>query len=130
MALVGYPVTGGTTMTRLDRKSRRAHTIGRALLLVMTLILANGCQSTDVNGDTMPHGDINAVKDAHANELMAIPGVTGVAIGALEEGSDRLCILVLVVEVTDSITSQIPKTLEGHPVRIFVSGEIKPLDDE
>ena len=76
----------------------------------------------------MPQRDINAVKEAHVNELMAIPNVVGVAVGALDDGTP--CILVLVVEETDEIDRRVPKKLEGHPIRVFVSGEIKPMDSD
>ncbi|MEW5875730.1 MAG: hypothetical protein AB1752_11200 [Candidatus Zixiibacteriota bacterium] len=72
--------------------------------------------------------DINAVMESHAAELMAIPGVTGVAIGELEDKTP--CVLVLVLEDSGEITAKIPRTLEGHPVRILVSGEIKPMDGD
>ena len=74
----------------------------------------------------MPKRDINAVMESHVNELMAIRGVTGVAIGALDDGTP--CILVLVLKESEELTRQIPRKLEGHPVRIFESGEIKPMD--
>jgi hypothetical protein len=66
--------------------------------------------------------------DAHVNELMAIPNVTGVAVGAMDDGTP--CILILVVQETEEIGRRVPKTLEGHPVRIFVSGEIKPMQGD
>ena len=74
----------------------------------------------------MPSRDINAAMEAHVDELMAIEGVTGVGIGALDDG--RPCILVLVVRESEELADKIPKTLEGHPVEIFESGEITPLD--
>jgi hypothetical protein len=74
----------------------------------------------------MPRRDITTVMNAHTSELMAIPGVTGVAIGALDDGTP--CILVLVLDDDAEATKKIPKELEGHPVKIFESGEIKPMD--
>ncbi|HUU46620.1 MAG TPA: hypothetical protein VM118_12890 [Acidobacteriota bacterium] len=76
----------------------------------------------------MPQRDIKTVMEAHVDELMAVPGVVGVAIGALDDGTP--CILVLVIEETDEIDRKVPKTLEGHPVSVFVTGEIKPMEDE
>ncbi len=73
----------------------------------------------------MPIRDINAVMDSHTSELMAIPGVVGVAIGETEDKTP--CILVLVAEETSDIKGKIPKVLEGHPVRLLVTGEIKPM---
>jgi hypothetical protein len=63
--------------------------------------------------------------ETHVDELMAIPGVVGVAIGELKDG--RPCIQVLVVEQTQDLRRRLPKTLEGYPVDIVVSGVIKPF---
>ena len=68
--------------------------------------------------------DINKVMEAHAAELMAMPGVNGVAVGETEEGTP--CILVLASN-TEGVYPDIPVMLEGHPVRIFESGEIRPM---
>ena len=73
----------------------------------------------------MPHRDINGVMDAHVSELMAIPDVVGVAVGAMDDGTP--CILVLVARKTKEIGRRVPGNLENYPVRVFVSGEIKPM---
>lgn len=73
----------------------------------------------------MPNRDIKTVQEAHAGTLMSIPGIVGVAIGELEDRTP--CIQVLVVEETDDLARRIPKVLEGHPVVIMVTGEIKPM---
>ncbi len=75
----------------------------------------------------MPQRDINAVLEAHTQELMQIQGVTGTAIGALEDGTP--CILVLVLEESAELDKKIPRTLEGYPVRLMVSGKIVPMKD-
>ena len=75
----------------------------------------------------MPNRDIKTVMEAHVEELMAIPGVVGVAIGELEDRTP--CIQVLVIEQTEELSRRIPKSLEGHPVVIMVSGEIRPMRD-
>jgi hypothetical protein len=71
--------------------------------------------------------DIKAVMDAHVDELMSIPGVVGVAIGAT--GSGAPSIRVLVVEDTNESRKQIPDTLDGHPVVIEVTGKIRGVPD-
>ncbi len=73
----------------------------------------------------MPIRDIKAVMEAHVEDLMAIPGVVGVAIGELDNGTP--CIKVMVIELTDELDRKIPKTLEGHPVLVVESGEFKPM---
>ncbi len=94
----------------------------------MMLSGTSACHPHIESRDEVPQRDINTVMEAHVNDLMAIPGVTGVAIGEMEDKTP--CILVLVVEETDEINRRIPKTLEGHPVRIFESGEIKPMQGD
>ncbi len=69
--------------------------------------------------------DAIRVMDAHVGELMAIPGVAGVAVGALGDG--KPCIRVYVVRETGEHSGKIPKELEGIPVVVEVSGEIRPM---
>ena len=69
--------------------------------------------------------DINDVMQSHTEELMSIPGVVGVYIGALGDGTP--CIKVMVVEKTPELESKIPSVLEGYPLVIVESGEIRPL---
>lgn len=76
----------------------------------------------------MSMDDAIRVMDAHVNELMAIPGVVGVAVGALEGGAP--CIQVLVVKKTPEHDTRIPKEIDGIPVVIEVSGEIRPMSGD
>ena len=68
--------------------------------------------------------DINKVMEAHAAGLMALPGVHGVAVGETEEGAP--CILVLASDAVEA-GRIVPGVIEGHPVRILESGEIRPM---
>jgi hypothetical protein len=72
--------------------------------------------------------DINDVMKTHVNELMALPGVVGVFIGALDNGTP--CIKVMVVKATPELEKKIPRDLEGHPVVIVETGEIRPLSEK
>jgi hypothetical protein len=76
----------------------------------------------------MPIRDINEVMKAHTDELMSLPGVVGVYIGALDDST--LCITVMVKEITSELKQKIPKTLEGHPVVIEETGEIRPMKEK
>ncbi len=96
-----------------------------AALPALVLLGAVACGPQKKGKVDVPSRDINAVMADHTKELMAIPGVTGVAIGELEDKTP--CILVLVVTDTDEIARKIPKVLEGHPVRLMVSGVIRPM---
>jgi hypothetical protein len=95
-----------------------------AVVLVL-LVAGLACQSKQEGNTEVPIRDINAVMEAHAGELMAIPGVVGVAIGETEDKTP--CILVLVKEETDQIKKAVPPKLEGHSTRLLVTGEIKPM---
>lgn len=68
---------------------------------------------------------IEEVLKKHTPELMSIPGVVGTAQGK-KNGKD--CVLVLVIKKTPEITKKIPSSLEGFPVVIQETGEIRSLD--
>jgi hypothetical protein len=70
--------------------------------------------------------DINAVLQAHDRELLAINGVVGVYVGLLDDAKTP-CLKVMVVAQTAELERAIPKTLEGFPVIIEVTGEVRPL---
>lgn len=99
--------------------------IGLVTSAAIALLLVGGCGSEPEGEDALTEQDINSVMDAHAKELMAIEGVTGVAVGALDDGTPS--ILILIMEESDELNSLLPAELEGHPVRTMVSGEIKPM---
>ncbi len=71
---------------------------------------------------------IRDVQEKHTPALMQVPGVVGTAVGALDDGTPYIA--VFVEERTAEIDAQIPTELEGHPVRVRVSGEFRPLQDE
>jgi len=79
------------------------------------------------NGSSSPKREINAVLAAHDKELLAIPGVVGVYVGTLEDLRTP-CLKVMVAEKTDSQRA-IPRSIEGYPVVIEVTGEIRALDN-
>jgi hypothetical protein len=68
---------------------------------------------------------IDTVKEAHTPDLMKIPGVVGVYVGETDDGI--MYIGVMVKKKTPELERQIPATLEGYPVHIEETGEIKPL---
>jgi len=72
--------------------------------------------------------DINDVLRAHDKELLAVPGVVGVYVGVLADGKTA-CLKVMLARKSPETERAIPKTLEGYPVEIEVTGEIKPLGD-
>jgi hypothetical protein len=53
---------------------------------------------------------------------MAIPGVVGVGRG---EKNGAPTVYVMVERMTDSIRAALPDSVEGYPVQVNVTGEIK-----
>jgi len=62
------------------------------------------------------------VKDKHTADLLAIKGVVGVGVGALN-GSP--CIKVFLENGSAALKAKIPKTLDGYPVVTEVTGAFK-----
>ena len=70
---------------------------------------------------------IEEVLKEHTDEWMSIAGVVGTAIGKLE---GQPCIKVLVVKETEELTRRIPSQVEGFPVVIQGTGEIRALESD
>ncbi|MFC1485934.1 hypothetical protein ACFL55_02790 [Candidatus Latescibacterota bacterium] len=68
---------------------------------------------------------IEQVLKENTDRWMSISGVVGTALGELD---GKPCIIILVVEKTPEIIEKIPSTIEGYPVLIQQSGEIKALE--
>ena len=96
----------------------------RAAALV-SLVFLGACGDGSGDGRDMPAQDINTVMEAHVGELMAIEGVTAVAVGALANGTP--CIRVYVVKKTGAVRRRVPRVLGGHPVIVEESGVIRPM---
>jgi len=67
---------------------------------------------------------VKEVLQSHAAALLAIPGVVGVAEGRCD-GSP--CLKVFVAARTPELEEQIPRRLEGYPVVVEETGEIRAL---
>jgi hypothetical protein len=83
-------------------------------------------QSMAQNSSSSPKRDINAVLAAHDKELLAIPNVVGVYVGVLEDGRTP-CLKVMLARKTPEAVRIIPRNLEGYPVVLEVTGEIRAL---
>ncbi len=68
---------------------------------------------------------IDDVLADHDQEILAIPGITMIYVGATREGDP--CIKVGVVTATPEVEERIPKELEGWPVEVEETGEIEPM---
>ena len=78
------------------------------------------------NSSSSPKRDINAVLAAHDKELLAIPGVVGVYVGALEDRRTP-CLKVMLSRETPEAQRTIPRTIEGYPVLVEITGQIRAL---
>lgn len=97
------------------------------LVFVAALAFAVGCQKNMAqNNSPNQKRDINAVLRDHDEELLAIPGVVGVYVALLEDGKTP-CLKVMLARESAETTRALPKTLEGYPVVVEVTGEIRPL---
>ncbi len=100
-------------------------------LFVFGLALLAGCSNlndTNTPNETeMPAKTIEQVQEAHTDHLMSLPGVVGTAIG---ESEGKPCIKVFVSRKTAEIEKGVPKSLEGYPVVVEVTGEFKALDQD
>ena len=65
------------------------------------------------------------VLEEHSEEWMSIPGVVGVAIGELD---GKPCIRILAAERTEEMATRIPSEVEGFPVVIMDTGELRALE--
>ena len=109
--------------------SRRSWSLYAPAFFVFALILfAASRPNMAQTSSPSPKRDINAVLAAHDRELLAIPGVVGVYVGALNDGKTP-CLKVMLAEKNHETERKIPQTLDGYPVITEVTGEIRPLDD-
>src|SRR5438445_13564105 len=66
---------------------------------------------------------IEAVLAAHTDSLMALPAVVGTAIGLCDRAP---CIRVFLADPGAAARRRIPTQLEGYPVKVEVTGPIRP----
>ena len=96
-------------------------------LVVFLLALFFACGQNMAQGSSpSPKRDINVVLAAHDKELLAIPGVVGVYVGTLEDRRTP-CLRVMVARKTAE-SRKVPQSIEGYPIVIEVTGEIRALD--
>jgi hypothetical protein len=73
----------------------------------------------------MGHRTIEQVQQEHTDAWMVIPGVVGTAIG---QCGGKPCILVFTASNSEQVRRTIPPVVEGYPVVIQQSGQIRALD--
>ncbi len=73
----------------------------------------------------MTNVKIREVLKRYTDELMAVPGVVGVAEG---ESKGKPCIRVFVVDRNSEPLKHLPENLEGYLLKIEESGEFRALN--
>lgn len=96
--------------------------------LVLGAGSSNNIKENSKGQNKVPERDINEVMADHVEELIKLPGVVGVYISALDDGTP--CIKIMIVEKMNELEQKIPKFLEGHPVLLIETGEIIPLSEK
>ena len=99
--------------------------VGIGMIVLVSGFLGCAKEKVPRGEKAMPPRTIQEVLKTHTPELMSISGVVGTALG---EQKGELCIKVLVVQKTSELSQKIPSTLEGFPVVIQQTGEIRALD--
>ena len=74
---------------------------------------------------SVPGQPIAVVLSRHNDALLSIPGVVGTGIG---DCGGKPCIKVFVQRKTPALVQRIPAALEGFPVAVEETGEIRALD--
>ncbi len=74
--------------------------------------------------NAMAQKAIEKVIKEHGEELMTVPGVVGMAQGLC---NNKPCIKVYVIKKTPELDKKIPENIEGFPVSIEETGEIRAL---
>ncbi len=86
-----------------------------------------GCHANmPTSSSKSPRRDINAVLADHDRQLLAIPGVVGVYVGLMND-QETPCLKVMLARDDPHLRRDIPQVIEGYPVILEVTGEIKPL---
>ncbi|HZR45147.1 MAG TPA: hypothetical protein VFA47_00475 [Candidatus Manganitrophaceae bacterium] len=100
--------------------------IGLALALMLTIGQGERADGQSEDQPLTENRLAEALKE-HTKELMSYPGVVGTALGACD---GRPCIKVYVVKRTADLDRKILDRLNGYPVEIEESGEIKALPED
>ena len=106
----------------------------RSLSILSLVLLLAGASANRKNADQgLPSEEardmtdlrpINEVLRGHEDEILAIPGVTMIIIGANLQGEP--CIKVGVEVANADVEERIPREMEGWPVVIEETGEVGP----
>lgn len=96
------------------------------LFSIVFLLIFAQCNAQVKDTSNMNRRPITEVLKENQDSLLAIPGVQGFYQGELENGHQ--CIVIMLDSLTEANKKAIPDSLEGYPVKIEVTGKIKPLE--
>jgi hypothetical protein len=92
-----------------------------AIALMLVALSAQPACSEDEAMSEPP--SIEQVKDKHANELLARPGVVSVGIGLAPDGKPAIVVGLEAPQANSAET--LPETLEGYPVITQMIGPVE-----
>jgi hypothetical protein len=100
-----------------------------AAAALAAVLLTAGCRAGDrtppPTEKAVARRPLTEVLAAHTPRLMALAGVVGTCEGALDDGAP--CFVIMVAALTPALRDSLPQTLEGWPVRVDETGEIRPM---
>src|SRR5215212_5362509 len=105
-------------------KSRLARFIAVSAAGILCFI--PGCQFSKVSKPVAATRDINAVLAEHDKRLLATPGVVGIYVGLLDDGTTR-CLKVMLARDDEAVKRSLPRELGGYRVVPEVTGVIRAL---
>jgi hypothetical protein len=91
-------------------------------IFILTVISIYPQHSDTLNMERKP---LNEVFIEYQDSLLSIPGAQGFYESIMENGEK--CIVIMIESDTESIRKNIPDSLEGYPVKLNVTGKIKPM---
>ena len=116
-----------TVVNSLLRIRNQVFTIGAiAFIVALALLSCSSEKASKESSQQVETRDIIVVMNSHVDSLMSVPGVVGVAVGELSDGTPSIQVLVL--KKTEQLLARIPKTIEGHPVVFIETDTIRPLE--
>jgi hypothetical protein len=96
------------------------------LFLIVSLFIFSQCNAQVKDSSTMHKKSITEVLKENQDSLLAIPGVQGFYQGELENAEQ--CIVIMVDSLSERNKNRFPKSLDGYPVKVEVTGRIEPLN--
>lgn len=105
-----------------------SRTLGRAIFSLVIAVGLAACASSSYRREEpkMAAKTIEEVLREHSRELMSLPGVVGTAQGLCAE---RPCIKVYVIRKSAELGRKIPDIIEGYPVAVEETGEIRTFPE-